>query len=279
MTFTTFTTFRAAALATCLHVVLGGAAHATQERPFAVDGEVALAAFIALSDGHLIKVADSLHIFAQGEAARSAAWGRIKDPYADVAERNVSALNWFALPDGAYWSVQEGKAEGNLAERSYFPRVLAGETIIGELVVSKATGKPVAIVAVPVMGDDEAVVGVLGASVYLDRLSDLIREQMSLDESTVFYSFDRAPLVALDWDPGLIFLDPRRLGEPDLIRAFEEMLAADEGVVNYTFRGRERTAIFRHSPVTDWWYVLGVVPQGREAPSGEISVPAGSGGD
>lgn len=228
-----------------------------------VKGGVALATLMSLSDGHLQKMADSLQMLGMSDAARSADWEQIKDPLAEVAKRNVPALNWFALPDGSYWSVQHGKENANLATRAYFPKVLAGQTVIGDLVVSKATGMSMAIVAVPVVGQDRSVVGVLGASVYLDKLSALIEQEMALDDTMIFYSFDSAPLVALNWDPHLIFIEPKKAGE-ELSRAFDEMLSKEQGVVNYTFRGKERTVLFQKSPVTGWWYAFGIIPEGRE---------------
>lgn len=42
-------------------------------------------------------------------------------------------------------------------------------------------------------------------------------------------------------------------------KAFTEMLATSEGTVTYTFRGRSRTVLCRKSPVTGWWYALGVL--------------------
>lgn len=234
-------------------------------RTLAVRGEVALLSLMALSDAHLQKMADSLQILAGSEAGHTGNWPSIKDPLTDIAKRNVQALNWFALPDGSYWSVQNGKEAGNLSTRPYFPKVLAGKTIIGYLVVSKATGKPVAIVAVPVIGSNGSVVGVLGASVYLDKLGELLQQEMGLDDTMIFYSFDRSALVALDWDPHLVFYEPMKSGEQDLIRAFDEMLMKDHGTVRYVFRGKERIVIFRKSPVTEWWYAFGLVPKGREA--------------
>jgi hypothetical protein len=233
------------------------------DEPFSVSGEVALSSLIALSDGYLEKLADSMHLLAEDEAVQSADWGRIRPRLAELSERNVSALNWFALPDGSYWSVQEGAAPGNLAARAYFPRVLEGEVVIGELVVSRATGMPVAIVAVPVVDADDSVVGVLGASVYLDELSARLDRDMGLGDNEIFFSFDASPLVALVWDPELVFLQPLTAGEPDLARAFREMLQHDEGTVSYRFRDAERTVLYRRSEVTGWWYALGFVPEGR----------------
>lgn len=229
------------------------------DQAMSVNGEVALSAFMSLSDCHLQRLADSLHVLADSDAAQSADWKRIRGPFTDLAKRNIPALNWFALPDGSYWSVQHGREKANLAHRIYFPKALQGESILGELVVSKATAKPVAIVAVPVFGKDKSVVGVLGASVYLDKLSSLIHRQMALGGNEIFYSFNHAPLIALVWDPQLIFFEPRKSGDPDLIRAFNIMLAQEHGSVHYTFRGRERSVIFRKSPVTGWWYAFGII--------------------
>jgi methyl-accepting chemotaxis protein len=229
----------------------------------AIAGSVALASFVALSDGYLQKLADCYTLFASTAEARSADWDVIRTPLGAVAERNVSALVWFALPDGSYWSVQQGKSSGNLSDRDYFPRVLAGETVIGALVVSKATGKASAIVAVPVRGDGGVVVGVLGASVNLDELSDRLNHEMALGENVIFYSFDATPLLALEWDPQLTFVDPFSLG-PEIRAAFEYMLSRDEGTVRYRFRNQWRTVIFKQSQVTGWWYAFGEVG-GNEA--------------
>ena len=234
------------------------------EDGFSVDSDVALSSLIAVSDGHLQKMADSLELVAAFDEVRSADWERVEPKLAAAAEQNVAALNWFALPDGSYWSVQHGQEEGNLAARAYFPRVLGGETVIGELVVSRATGQPVAIVAVPVLDADGDVVGVLGASVYLDRLSQRIERELGVGDDQIFYSFDDTPLVALVWDPELVFLDPMAAGEPELAGAFREMLERESGTVSYSFRGRERTVVYRRSDVTGWWYAFGIIHETRE---------------
>lgn len=226
---------------------------------FTISGDIALAALISLGDTHLQRMADSLRLLAKTHEARSGDWARIAPLLAEVAESNAAALNWFALPDGAYWSVQQGREAGNLSDRAYFPRVLDGDPAVGNLVVSKATGKAVAIVAVPVIQEDDNVAGVLGASIYLDELSERIRQEMGLDDRMIFYALDDQPLVGLAWDPDLVFLKPMETGDEEVISAFRHMLSREQGEVTYGFRGHERTVLFRKSPVTDWWYAFGLV--------------------
>lgn len=226
---------------------------------FTVDGQVALHSFMALSDAHLKKLADLFQLVATTDDARSGQWKRIRGPLAGVAPMTVPAVLWFARPDGSYWTITEGRA-GNLSDRKYFPRVLAGQTVLGDLVVSRSTNRNTAIVAVPVRGREGAVVGVLGASVHLDRLGELVRQEMGgLAGNLLFFAIDSTPMGALHSDPTMIFTEPMRLGDEGMRQAFTEMLSRSEGTVTYTFRGRSRTVSYRKSPVTGWWYAMGVL--------------------
>jgi hypothetical protein len=134
---------------------------------------------------------------------------------------------------------------------------MAGHVVLGDLVASKATGKSTAIVAVPIHNATGAVVGVVGSSIYLDSLSLLIKREIDLQPGLLFFSVDATPIGALQDDPDQIFLDPYNIGEPDLARAIREMLSRDEGVVNYQFRGKGRTVLYRKSNTSGWWYAFG----------------------
>lgn len=231
----------------------------TEPQDFVVEGRVALASLVALSDGHLQQVASHFQVLALTEEARSADWQQINRRLAAVKQVNVPGLFWFALADGSYWSVEQGQAAGNLSTRAYWPRLMAGHVVLGDLVASKATGKSSAIVAVPVRDENDSVVAVLGASVYLDSLSLLLKREIDLQPNQIFFSVDSTPIGALQDDPEQIFLDPYNLGEPELEAAIREMLAGSEGVVNYSFRGKRRTVLYRWSPVSGWWYAFGRV--------------------
>ena len=231
----------------------------TEPQDFMVEGRVALASLMALSDGHLLSIADHFQMLANTDEVRSADWERIRGPLGTVENLNVMGLLWFALPDGSYWSVQGGSAAGNLSDRPYWPRLMAGQIVLGHLVASKATGKSSAIVAVPVHGADGDIVGILGSSVYLDSLSLRIKRELDLPPNQIFFSIDATPIGALQDDPEQIFLDPYDLDEPDLERAIREMLTREDGVVNYRFRGKPRTVLYMKSDVSGWWYAFGRV--------------------
>lgn len=224
-----------------------------------IEGRVGLASLMSLSDAHLQRVADEFQLLATRDEARSADWDAIEAPLAAIAAVNIPGLFWFALPDGSYWSVQEGKAAGNLSDRAYWPRLMAGEVVLGDVVVSKATGKASAIVAIPVRDANESIVGAFGCSVYLDILSLQLKREIDLQPNLIFFSIDSTPLGVLQDDPAQIFLDPYALDEPELEAAIREMLTREEGVVNYRFRGKRRTVLYRRSHVSGWWYAFGRV--------------------
>lgn len=233
-------------------------ASANDPSSFTVDGKIALHSLMSISDAHLLKAADGLKILATTDAARSGNWDRIRAPFSVVAGMNVPAVYWFARPDGSYWTLSQGRINAKLADREYFPRLLAGKTVIGQLVVSRSTNRNTAIVAVPVYGQNKSIIGALGCSIHLDSLSALVRNEMGIiEQGLFFYSFDQKPLVALHADQTIIFIEPMKLEDQGLKQAFTEMLSGKEGVVKYTFRGVQRTVLYSRSSVTGWWYGFG----------------------
>lgn len=237
-----------------------GTGDAEVEAAVQVDGRTALHSCMALADGHLQKLVDALRLISTTDEVRTGDWERVRGPLAQVGAITVPAVLWFAEPNGAYSTLVQGRAAGTLADRPYFPRALAGQTVIGDLVVSRSARRNTAIVAVPVRGRDDHVLGVLGASVYLDSLGALIRDEMGgLDADLRFFAIDSTPIGALNSDPALIFTEPMKLGDAGMKKAFAEIVSHQEGVVTYTFQGRERTMLYRKSPVTGWWYAFGAV--------------------
>lgn len=236
------------------------AQHHRPESGFSIDGQVALHALMSLGDGHLRKTADVLTLLAGTEAARAGDWDRIRASLATTAGMTVPAVHWFSLPDGSYATLEGGRAAANLSDRPYFADLLAGRTVIGDLVVSRSTRRNTAIVAVPIVGHDGSVVGALGSSIHLDSLSAIVREEMGgLDDRFFFFAIDEEPLGALHSDAGLIFTEPMKLGDEGMRRAFTEILAGQDGAVEYTFRDVARTVLYRRSPVTGWWYGFGMI--------------------
>jgi len=173
---------------------------------------------------------------------------------------------WYVLPDGNYYTVEKGFTGLNLSQRSYFPGLMAGHSVLGTLVISMSTGLRSVIIAEPVFNGTQ-VIGGVGVSYSVDQLSLAIDQQMKLPANTVFYALDANGQAALHRDATLMFEYPSDMGSPTLAAAVTEMLSKESGTVDYIFRDMRKTVIFEKSPLLDWVFAVGfsdpVVPNMR----------------
>jgi ABC-type amino acid transport substrate-binding protein len=216
--------------------------------------DLALNIMAAETDSQLKAVLRPLEVLAVTPEAQSGEWQNIRPLLATLEEKEPDARTWYALPDGSYYTVVDGLTSANLKTRSYFPGVLAGKESVGIVVMSYSTGKNVAIIAVPVR-NQSAVTGVMGASVYLDTLTDKLRSKVP--EPLVFYAIDTESQFALHSDKGQISRNVAMIGpESSFGRAIDTMRAQSSGTVEYDDGGIHYNARFRSDPLTGWRFVV-----------------------
>jgi hypothetical protein len=226
------------------------------ERGLALDPAVGVNAYAALVDQELAHTRGALRILAASENARSGDWNRIKAPLATLAKgAPASAAVWFARPDGSYFTVEGGPAAETLKNRDYFPKLLAGREVFGDLVVSKSTGKRSAIIAVPIKAGGR-IVGALGVSVAMEKVAALVEDELHFPQELMFYALDGSGQIALHRESRLLFEFATEFGSPTLNEAVKEMLAKPQGVVRYEFEGAQRTAVFKRSDQLNWVFAL-----------------------
>ncbi len=222
----------------------------------ALDPAVSLNGYAALVEQGFAHIRNGLRILAATDNASSGDWNRIKEPLAVFAKgAPTSAAVWFARPDGSYFTVEGGLTGQNLKNRDYFPRLMAGKEVAGDLVVSKSTGKRSTIIAVPVEAGGR-VIGALGVSIAMEKVAGRIEDQLRFPADVMFYALDGRGQIALHRESTLLFEFGTELGSPTLAEAVKEMLAKPTGVVHYEFEGAQRTAIFKRSEATGWVFAL-----------------------
>ena len=232
---------------------------ATSDHGFTTDARVALRTYTALVEQHLSSVLTALAAVAATDAAQSGRWSRIRPALAQVADRTeTAAAVWFVRADGSYFTVEKGLEDANLSDRSYFPRLVAGHDVEGDLVVSKSTGQMSAIVAAPIRSAS-GIVGGLGASVDLAKVSVMVSRTMALPANMVFYAMDSTGRTALHVLSQNLFAYPSRKGSPTLASAVRKMLRSTQGSLTYTYEGAERTVVYMRSTDTGWVFVLGEI--------------------
>lgn len=212
---------------------------------------------MALTEGCLNNVADFLEALATTDEVKSGNWKKMKGVLEKMELFQIPSVVWYSNPDGFYYTVDKGSVIQNIKDRDYFPKVLAGKTVVGSLVISKSTGLKSAVVAVPVKKDG-AVVGVLGASIFLEQLNEIIKGDLKLPDNLSFFVIGPNAVAVLHWKAERIFQDPTKLGSSSLTKAVENMFSRKEGMVEYEFDGKLKRAIYKTSLLTGWCYTLGI---------------------
>lgn len=219
------------------------------------DAQSMLSAFVSYTDLRMRSIQQSLEILASTTEAQSARWEKMKALLSGYQKSDGGLVVWFARPDGTYYTVDKGMMEVKLSDRSYFPGLMSGQEIIGALVVSKSTGQRSAVIAIP-MKKGGKVVGAIGASLFLDKLSDQVGSALALRADAAFFALAPDGLTTLHKKTDRHFLDPRELGSETLKKAANEMLSNPAGEATYEFDNAMKRAIYRTSPLTQWKFAI-----------------------
>ncbi len=219
------------------------------------DAQSLLSAFMSYTDLRIGSVQRSLEILASTAEGKSGKWESMKGLLGGYQKSEDGLIVWYVRPDGTYDTVDKGLMNVKLSDRGYFPDLMAGMKITGALVVSKSTGQRSAVIAVPIKKNGK-VVGAIGASLFLDRLSDQASSALDLRPDAAFFAMAQNGLTTLHSKTDRHFLDPRELGSESLKNAANEMLSGASGDVTYEFDNTTKHAIYRTSPVTQWKFVL-----------------------
>jgi hypothetical protein len=192
------------------------------------DTEMGVSAAVALTQARVEGLVTSMQVMALTDEVKSADWDTMKPLLTEFEDNSIPLVAWFALPDASYYTVDAGLTGGNLSDREYFPKVMDGEVVIGDLVVSKSTGKESAVATVPVKNGNE-VIGALGVSIYLDELSQSIVTDLGLSDDMIFYAVNAGDMIALHSDADMIMENVSE--QPDLC----DSESATSSLLGWTF--------------------------------------------
>lgn len=220
-----------------------------------VDAQSLLSAFASYTDLRMRSVQQSLEILASTTEARSGRWEQMKPLLSGYQQSDGGLIVWFVRPDGTYDTVDKGLMGVTLSDREYFPALISGQNIMGSLVISKSTGQRSAVIAVPIKKNGK-VIGAIGTSLFLDKLSEQVEATLALRPDVAFFSLAPNGRSTLHKRTDRRFVDPRELGSDTLKKAANEMLSNPAGETTYEFDNATKKAIYRTSPLTQWKFVI-----------------------
>ncbi len=247
--------FKRSFLKVCAFLMIVIPVPGVAQPPLEAEAQGLLSAFVAYTDLRMSSVQQSLEILASASETRSLKWEKMKPLLSGYQKSTGGLIIWFVRPDGAYYTVDRGLMDVTLTDRSYFPALMSGQKIMGALVVSKSTGQRSAVIAVPMM-KGRKVTGAIGASLFLDKLSEQVGAALALGADATYFALAPDARTTLHKTMDRHFLDPRELGSESLRKAANEMLSNSAGETTYEFDNVMKKAIYRTSPLTQWKFAI-----------------------
>ncbi|WP_432665833.1 methyl-accepting chemotaxis protein [Wukongibacter baidiensis] len=152
--------------------------------------------------------------------------------------------------DGKYKN-NKGKA-GNIKDRDYFAKVMKGESVVSEPVISKSTGVPIIVIASPIKNDSGQVVGLIGGTVALSKVTDIVNAE-KFGETGYGYMINQEGIVIAHPKKELILeYNALETGSDSQIELTRNMVEGKSDVSYYEFDGKKKIAAYGPMKSTGW---------------------------
>ncbi|QXM07265.1 methyl-accepting chemotaxis protein [Crassaminicella indica] len=152
--------------------------------------------------------------------------------------------------DGNYLSTN-GQG-GNIKDRKYFSKVIAGQITISEPIVSKTTRQPVIVIAAPIKDDMGNIIGLIGGTVNLSTITDIVNAE-KLGDTGYAYMVDQEGLVMAHPKKEMILnYNALEKGSDSQIALTKKMVKRETGVEHYEFEGGKKIAAYAPLHSTGW---------------------------
>lgn len=138
----------------------------------------------------------------------------------------------------------------NLSDRDYFKAAMEGRVSVGAVIKSRATGAVSIPFAAPIYSKNGNIVGVVGATVMIDFMSEKI-SGTRLGKTGYGYMIDnKGVMIAHPKKEFLLALNlSQEEGTEEVAR---RMMVGETGTQKYTFKGTTKMAGFAPVPLTGW---------------------------
>jgi len=172
-----------------LLLVMGIAGVVAQaQEDISLDAAFGVRVIARLAEAYIGGLVDAMHVMTATANLRTGDWDQIQGLLAQFEASELSYDAWFLKPDGTYYKVEGGLASANLSDRAYFAKVMAGETTMNDLVVSRSTGRKSMVLTAPIF-NGPSVIGALGVTLYLDDFSAFLAGKLGFPGSVSFYGY------------------------------------------------------------------------------------------
>ncbi len=180
-----------------------------------------------------------------GRAARASANERLrveKGSYPFYESINLAGADGRVLAS----SEETPAAEPSISEQPFFERAMAGETVVTPVASSGRSGKPIFIIAAPII-DQESATGVLYGMIDMGFVHRIFTAPVEVGRTGFAYLLDSRGRVIAHPDPAAVLT--QNVTETE---AGRRMADRGNGFLRYTEDSVEKITAFRRLPGTGW---------------------------
>lgn len=139
-------------------------------------------------------------------------------------------------------------------DRSYFKEVMGKKRYaIGDVAIGRITGKPVVVLAYPVLDQSNNLTAVIGAALSLLSVNKMFTSMNLIPNTAIILTDQQGRIVSSN-------IEPEKYTMQDISSAawFQEILKRKDGVITLQFMGEERLTAITSPKMTKWNSIVGI---------------------
>ncbi|MBC7320707.1 methyl-accepting chemotaxis protein [bacterium] len=156
-------------------------------------------------------------------------------------------------------------AWADIKDREYFQKVIStGQPVVSNGMISRATGRPIVVIAVPIFRNDGKIGGILGVTVTLDYLSQLCKNSKLMSQNGYGFIIQSDGLALAFPDESQILKANFLQTDSESVNAItKKMISGEDGVGRCVYNGV--TQLVAYAPIKGTSWSFGVQEPAAEA--------------
>jgi len=185
------------------------------------------------------------------ESVQSLDKKKMDDPLQDIVEINP-LINQVYVMDKTGMQIYKTSGElGDRSDRAYFTNAMAGNLNYSDVIISGSTGQPVIVIAAPIHKNGK-VVGVIGASIDLSMLSELVI--VDGGEGSYGYIVDRTGKTIAH--PNQEFVT--EMLDATFLEPVQQVIQEKHGTISYEYANDKKLASYVYLNRLGWGIIVQV---------------------
>ncbi len=208
--------------------------------------------------------AKEIEVYANSPIVRTMDWASTKEYLKEEIKGRLDIYDHFFIvnEEGYYMTTLDDSSYAK--DRAYYKAAMAGNTVVSDPIISRTTGNQISVVAAPIRNDYGRVVGVMGGTINLIKLSKIISDLKYSYPGSYTYIVDNSGLVIAHPTKEYIMKENITVKsdviDDSILRESSHILNNKNGSTQYTFDDVPSMNYYQEIPNTNNWKLIVKIP-------------------